>query len=172
MGTDFEDARRLLADAGVAVDAAEIHGMVCGLLCTPTPPDPRLWVDEVLGDASVSTACQGWFEELRDHANAGLDSPECDFSPLLPDDTRPIEERLGALARWCSGFLYGVGLGGAGRRDAQREEVLIDVGEIARLDARAADGEEAERGLVELVEFVRVGMMLLRAGARGDDQEE
>ena len=39
---------------------------------------------------------------------AALSSDEMTFAPLLPDDDVDLGERVGALAGWCQGYLYGL----------------------------------------------------------------
>lgn len=173
MSANFEACREVLDEAEAAADPAEAHGILCGLLCARNTPAPSEWAAEVLGDAAASAACRGWFEQALAEAGAALESPDCTFVPLLPDDGRPIDERVAALGRWTSGFLYGIGLGGALEPEAARDEVLADFAELARLDPDCEADEDSERGYAELVEFLRVGVMLIRAssGPHGDDQE-
>ncbi|MGI9333560.1 MAG: UPF0149 family protein [Gammaproteobacteria bacterium] len=102
---------------------------------------------------------------------------------VLPDEAAPVSLRTAALGEWVHGFLLGLGLGGdhsgASDRgggadpadplareygwatDADTRELLVDFAELTRVDTDVEDGDDAERDLLELVEFVRVGTMVL-----------
>ncbi len=95
----------------------------------------------------------------------------------VPQAEQPLPQRAEALREWCRGLLGGLGLGGlAGNLplSAEGREILGDFGAIAaaRFDY-ADDDEEDENALAEVLEFVRVGTLLLHAEfaalARGDD---
>ena len=91
--------------------------------------DPGEALHAVLTDAWRSTVAQ-------------FDDEEMGFALWLPDDDEPLEERTEALARWCSGFL--AGLGSAGQLDAlssEAREAIGDLQEIARAEL-AAPGDD------------------------------
>jgi uncharacterized protein YgfB (UPF0149 family) len=91
------------------------------------------------------------------------------FMPLLPDDDTALPERVRALASWCSGFISGLGQGGATFEGALSEsdevtEIVGDLIEIgkASLDVEASgDAESAEAAYAEVAEFVRVGVQIV-----------
>ena len=89
------------------------------------------------------------------------------FQPLLPADEAALHERVEALSQWCQGFLYGLGESGwspgpAASEDVQ--EILRDLYKIARAGvSKGEENEEGERAYAELVEFVRVSVLLIRA---------
>jgi uncharacterized protein YgfB (UPF0149 family) len=84
--------------------------------------------------------------------------------PLLPAPDEPVERRAEALVEWCRGFLGGVGLSGTptAALSADANEVLADLGRIAASRFDYDDAEEDETALSEVLEFVRVGVLLLR----------
>jgi uncharacterized protein YgfB (UPF0149 family) len=72
-------------------------------------------------------------------------------------------QKLG-LASWCQGILYSIGVIGKDRLeslDEQSQECLSDLLEISKLDHRAAASEEAEQQYSELVEHVRMSVLML-----------
>jgi uncharacterized protein YgfB (UPF0149 family) len=94
-----------------------------------------------------------------------LEDPEYGFTPLLPDDDRSMAERVGALARWCEGFLLGLGLGGVREQSAlpgDSAEVMKDFVEISRLGHdEGKEKEEDEGAYAEIVEYVRMAVLLV-----------
>jgi hypothetical protein len=97
--------------------------------------------------------------------SAALDDPELRFEPLLPDAETPIDTRADALVDWCRGFLGGLGLGGGSGTSVSDDasEILRDLGTIAGSRFEYENAEEDESALAEVVEFVRVGVLLLHA---------
>ncbi len=84
---------------------------------------------------------------------------------MLPEDATPLSVRTGALSEWCGGFLYGLALGGI-REDLARsdtvEEVMKDFYDISHAGfVTQAPNEEDETAYVEIVEYLRMSVLLL-----------
>ena len=84
----------------------------------------------------------------------------------MPDDNSSLPERSAALIEWCEGFLSGLGI--AGVTDFERlsfecRELIHDLYKICRLDVGDMEdtGEDEEAAFVELIEYVRMGTMML-----------
>ena len=157
-----------LARAAADLDAAEVHGLASGLLAGDIESGDRL-VSEVLpqpqeGDL-VATECRATLQRLVKETEAGLRDESLQFTPLLPDDSTPLRERVQALRDWCESFLYGLGVGSRlpEKLPPGLAEALEDVGELTRLDvADMGDTEAEEQAFTELVEFLRVATLLIR----------
>lgn len=158
-----------LARAQTAVDAADCHGLLAGLICAAGFADPRLWMAQVfenfdprnVSQVEASRQVQGLYEDTL----VRLNSPDLDFELLLPDDDDALGERAASLGSWCSGFLSGLGLGGVADPSLLPEEVgdlLDDLAQIARVDFEVSDADEEEQtAFAEVVEYVRVGVLLI-----------
>ena len=163
---DYQTLADRLGSAEVALSPAETHGTLCGLICAGSGDDAEArWLDAVFGPADVLAE-----ESRRDWLGAAsrtreaIEGPGLGFSPLLPQDDRPLIERAAALHEWTQGFLYGLGLAGISEKglSGQAREVLKDFAEITRMDLDALEGsEEDEEALEELREFVWVAAMLV-----------
>ncbi|MCP5158484.1 MAG: UPF0149 family protein [Gammaproteobacteria bacterium] len=161
----FEHLSRLLAP----IDPAELHGLLCGLLCARINPDRNQWLlhaREMLADDSefsstVNDLLWQWFDEGIIRINS-LDEP---ITPLLPDDDAPLSQRVNALSGWCQGLLYGLGLGEIGpdnRLSAESQEFLRDIADIAQVGFDTDEGGEAdENAYFEVIEYLRVGTLLI-----------
>ena len=131
---------------------------------------------------------------------SALDSEDFSFSPLLPPDSSALDNRAACLGSWCGGFIAGFGAGQAGsllRAGAEQDEVLRDLEQISRVEvanpeidaADAAlddsvrddaafhdrafgdgDSEDQEQAYAELVEYVRMAVMLMRQSSRNQLQ--
>lgn len=174
MDEPFTHARfeAALDQASLGVDASELHGLLTGYLCGGGHADGR-HVLEALELESDDGADDGPLAELLDAAapwcRERLDGLHLGFEPLLPAEARPLAERADAMVEWTRGFLGGFGLADtdAAALSGDGREVLHDLGTIAAspltLDASSESAvDDDESALMELVEFVRVGAMLLR----------
>lgn len=178
---DFERTLRLGDSDLDAAGLAESHGLLCGLVCREACRNPGDFLQQLAAMRLVidpEEALHTALTEVWQSTIAQFEDEEFGFSLWLPDDDEPLEERTIALARWCSGFL--AGLGSAGQLDAlsqEATEAIGDLQEIARaeLTAPAADGpesEEDEGAYAEIVEYVRVVALVLREDFRGPQANE
>jgi uncharacterized protein len=151
------------------VAASDLHGSLTGFLCGGGVASPRNWLQrlEIETDAGIEThARMELLNRLFRDCRAQLDDPGFAFEPLLPGDGEPLVERADALVQWCRGFLGGLGLSGADAGSGLSEdgaEILRDFGTIAASHFEYDDAEEDESALVEVLEFIRVGVLLLHS---------
>lgn len=162
----YDDAARLLQEAGVTAGAAEVHGIITGVLSAPQVTRVA-WEELVLGrDAGQpSAALSELLVALQRSTHAHLSGVDCDFSPLLPGDEHSLAEQIEGLSDWCRGYLLGLLAGGVKELQAvagDAGEVIRDITRLSKadLDTSQADEEEA-RALVEIVEYLRVGVQLV-----------
>ena len=162
----YDDAAQLLHDAGVPTGAAEVHGIITGVLSAPQGIGVA-WEELVLGrNASRPPAeLSQLLVALHRSTHAHLSGVDCDFAPLLPGDEYSLAEQIEGLSDWCRGYLLGLHAGGVNELqvlDGDAGEVIRDITRIsqAELDTSLADEEEA-RALVEIVEYLRVGVQLV-----------
>ena len=176
MSVTFEDLEEKLVSLDTTMRAAEAHGMLCGVVCSGgREGGGASWLNELLADKDRSQP------EIRDMASVleglvkqtlqGFENENFEFYPLLPDDQEPLQKRMAALAEWCQGFYLGLALGGVtdvqGLPENSREFVK-DVMDIAQLDVEAGIGDEEEAAFFEVIEYIRVGVLLVREELRGE----
>jgi len=178
---DFENTIRLGEGGLDAAELAECHGLLAGLLCREPAStasdfkfqlsamklavDPSAELDSALTQAHACTVRQ-------------LQDEEFGFALWLPDDDEPLEERIIALGRWCSGFLAGLVCGG--QLDAlspEAAEAIEDLQQIAQAEmtsqgSEESDAEEDEIAFAEIVEYVRVVALMMHEDFRGPGQHE
>ncbi|HVF35197.1 MAG TPA: UPF0149 family protein [Candidatus Saccharimonadia bacterium] len=159
----------VLTTLQLGMSASELHGALAGYLCAGGLAPAREWlaalaleeIDEALGDAPAREL----FDRLFSSCAADLEDPELAFDLLLPDDSESMPERAVALVDWCRGFLGGLGLSGADLEHGLSTEAGEIMGDFARIAATRFDdesgGEEDEQAYAEVVEYVRVGVLLL-----------
>jgi uncharacterized protein YgfB (UPF0149 family) len=178
---EFERTLRLGRGDLDAAGLAESHGLLCGLVCRESSHTAGDYLQHLSamrlviepGDALHEALTEAWRSTV-----AQFEDEEFGFTLWLPDDDEPLEERTVALARWCSGFLAGLGSGG--QLDALSEEAREAIGDLqdiarAELSAPPGDGpesEEDETAFAEIVEYVRVVALVLREDFRGPQANE
>lgn len=165
----FDDLNDLLADKGLLINPAELHGVFCGRISTGeqlTHLDlDRLLIELVDIDPDVLDELRDDFRGLYSYCQAQIQHQGFDFSPLLPDDDYPLRERTEALGEWCQGYLFGLGAAGANLESIDIQDVadvLKDLAAFAKLRAEDVD-EDDESSYMELVEYVRVAVLLVHA---------
>lgn len=176
---DFE--RTLALSQGNLDEAAlaECHGVACGLLVRQPAAGPDVLLKllamlEIVHDPgpALSEALQ----EMLAAAGQQLADEEMQLGIWLPDDDSPLDIRTSALAQWCNGFLASIGSGGDARLhtlSSEATESLTDLREIAMAEV-SSDGlesqtssEEEEQAFAEIVEYIRVAVLILREDLRG-----
>lgn len=176
---DYERVERQMASADIESSAAEVHGILCGLICTGRADARARWFGELFTEAQATDLlvreCADSLKVLHDETLAAVQGPGLGFTPFLPDDEKPLRQRARAVADWCQGFLYGVGVAGlsSGHQfSAESQDAMNSLTEITRLDLDQLNpGEEDEEALMEVTEFVWVAAMLVHSEMVVDETE-
>ncbi|MFY8133983.1 MAG: UPF0149 family protein, partial [Aquimonas sp.] len=95
---------RALSEAAIGIDAAELHGSICGLLSAGGRLAGADWLD-ALAVEGPRQAPGGTLDRLRANTLAQLADSEYGFELLLPDEDSALGDRVEALGTWCRGFL-------------------------------------------------------------------
>ena len=177
---NFNDIANAYVRANLMGSPAELHGVLCGRISGGQQLSEEelvsviaefLEVDservEDLGDTllelyqfTLGQICSGGFE----------------FHPLLPDDEFPLNQRLASLGEWCQGFLFGLGNSGLSTKTELTGDIsdaLSDLSSISQVDSlEDEDGEEEDEvSYTELVEYVRVAVLLVYAELNSVDDQ-
>lgn len=147
----------------LGVDAAELHGALCGFVCAGGTPQASRWLEQLAIEGADTIGEQGALQQLLAASCAQLADDELGFELLLPDDEVAIAQRAQALVSWCSGFLGGFGLvaEGASGLSVEAVEALQDLGKIAATQLSFDDPESDAEAYEEVAEFVRVAALLI-----------
>lgn len=156
------NAEELALDPG---NESEIHGVLCGMLCVG-PLEGKAWLGRMMAEqyAGLCPEDQDTLLELFAATVAQFADSGLAFSPRLPGDEAPLVERADALGLWCQGFLFGLALGGLQNSLMSPEvrEFVNDIAHIAQVDFAAGAADEGEeRAYAELLEYVRMGVLLV-----------
>lgn len=161
-----QELAETLARLHMGVSASDLHGSLTGYLCAGGMTTADAWPGALALDAGATGDLDdAAFPLLFRHCREQLDDNELGFEPLLPGDESATAERADALVEWCRGFLGGMGLagsaGGKGGLSAEAREIVQDFSTIAASSFAYSSEEEDETALTEVLEFVRVGVLLL-----------
>lgn len=162
----WDEVETVLAGLEAPLGPAGCHGLLCGVLCAPAAEPATLWLREAL-DRAPEQAPPAPLDALFRETSRQLDDDAFRFELLLPPDDRPLAGRTAALASWCGGFGYGIGASGLSEAamSAEAAEFLADVVAIGQVEAAEGDTDEAgEAAWTEIVEYLRVGVLMMRNG--------
>lgn len=172
----YDPLEQALAALEAKSGAAEAHGRLCGMLtASETTPCAR-WIAEVLEDTAprgeAAKACLELLSRLYGETQESLGDSEFGLRILLPADAEPLAVRTAALGAWSEGYLLGLAGGGLTREarlPSEVDEVLRDLAEIAQVDTDPETDEDSEQAYTELVEYVRMGALLIREHFRAPE---
>ena len=161
---DYAEVGAQIAQMQLGMDAAELHGSLCGFLSGGESPGRKAWLPRVMAEPDPGLVeHDSPLDRLFVATEALLESPDFGFELLLPEESAPIGERGDALLGWCRGFLGGFGLA-AGEHPPLSEDsadALRDLARMAASELSYEDPDGDEDSLAEIVEFVRVAALLL-----------
>jgi hypothetical protein len=167
---DYDELDRALAGAGLSLEGAEAHGLVCGLACV-APVEAA--IEDLLAEVFAHSEVEGGalraviaeMAELHADTRARLERGMSEFRLLLPAEDAGLEALTAALTSWCRGYLLGLAEGGIGdprSLPGDSGEILRDLLAISEAEVDGGTGvEEQERALSELEEYIRVGVQLV-----------
>ncbi len=170
----FEQIREIIEPYSNLESPSFIQGMLIGLLCGEGELKETVWIKKLIEEAGVKSVKESFLKGLHElylETDKGLNGSGFELNLCLPDDTESLKYRAAMLGQLCEGILYGLGLIGA-MQGAENElepevrELISDLSDIASIDSESLEGEEGEgdeqeADLVQLIEFVKIGVMTL-----------
>ncbi|EKD70030.1 MAG: hypothetical protein ACD_46C00666G0001 [uncultured bacterium] len=168
----YVELNHALAKTTLKLHPSQVHGLLSGILCG-NPNSPSAWEELITGDKGskkTHEVLQGVYESTAKSLNDFL----FEFQLLLPSDKEELPLRAEALTMWCQGFLTGLKLTQVqiiSREPSEMTEAINDIIEIAKMDyEEVVASEEDETAYVELIEFVRMAVILIYQDLHEDGQ--
>lgn len=168
----YPDIESLLNAHNADMDAAEAHGIATGMLCLDERITASAWMNELFQQhPELSTSERDALTTLFTLTRTALLADNFEFDLFLPDDEALLSQQLEALSNWCRGFLFGVGFSASQATwPGDSGEILKDFIEFTKLDTQAyAEGDE--QAFMEINEYCRAAVMLLRDDLRGSNHQ-
>ncbi len=171
--SDYREIARAMQDLDIALEASEAHGVLVGLVCAMAVTRAKTqWFAELLDTGELTAELMQknagalhLLDDLFESSVSGLNAADLDFRLLLPgnddadDSAAWVPEKASALSAWCTGFCYALGVSGIKAFPDDSRELVKDFTTIAGADT--SDDETDENALIELEEYVRVGVLLI-----------
>ena len=176
---DFTPEYRHLADqieaAGLEYTAAEIHGILAGMLCGRAANWRQVLMEETDPEDPQVQHCAADIENLLLFTAEELHSGTIPLRLMLPEEDASVAERAAAIRDWSQGFLFGFGLAGEQEQqllNSDAGEALQDFSEISRMNVEDfGELQEAEEALMQLEEYLWVATSLIWHEAGSNDTE-
>lgn len=144
---------------------AEIHGTVCGYLCTGNFTAARDYIQQFVKKDEPDRDAVDSLYQLVDISQQQINTHSFDFHLLLPDDDDDLSFRAEALSVWCMGFNRSLNECHIEKDDLQDEEsrdALLHIEEFANIDFNnLAIDEEDEKAFTELNEYIRMAVLMI-----------
>jgi len=171
---DYDQIKEALSPFPELESPSFIHGMLIGLICGDNDIEEAVWIKKIIEEAQIKKVKESFLVALHamyQDTNNGLNGSGFELVLCLPDDEDDVIGRAAMLGHLCEGVLYGLGLVGR-LQDAEESiskdvrELINDFGDIAQIDIEALAqakeiGDAEESDLMQLVEFVRIGVMMI-----------
>lgn len=161
-----------LQSAGLAVNPAELHGLLAGMLSGGLSLTDKSWQPLVFDYVSEG---MGWPTKALQLAQTTLDATiseltgsEIELEILLPDEeaSATLFDIADGLADWVNHFISGLGLINADLKKASADvkEALADLEEIAKLGIDEEDDLQEQANLLEqVIEHVKACVLTIHA---------
>ena len=169
---DYDQITSALERYGIAADASDCQGSITAMACMNGLSGFQIWLEAYFdqlqelveqGDALAKetfNTLHGLYQQIC----LQLEKGEFQYALLLPDDDTDLELRTEAMSHWCQGFLMGLRYSGVtdfSKFSGELAEIIDDITEISQVTVGQLDySEEEEQSYSELVEYLRVGVML------------
>jgi len=163
---DFSNVQAILTSEDVKVHAAEVHGVLTGLISAGylfEDADYLVVLNDMLNNgegfpSTVKLTLKAIFADIWQNI---LDD-SYSFQLMLPDDDDSIMERANGLGHWVQGFNLGFGLQqkNTSKLSEDVQEVITDFADIANLSDEMEEDEDTEQAYYEIAEYVRISALL------------
>jgi uncharacterized protein YgfB (UPF0149 family) len=155
----------IFAKNNTELTAAEAHGIATGMLCVDEQADINQWFLELFREVKpIVEEQKNLLIRLFEETRRLLGSEGFEFELFLPEEDTPLNEQVEALKKWCHGFLFGISTNpSVSEMDWPEDvrEIVKDISEFTKLDTQVS-GEEDENAFVEITEYLRSVVVLLR----------
>lgn len=161
---DYAEINAALHAAKTNLNAAQTHGMLCGLIAATGGQLNEPWDKLLFGNKKIADVSD-MLQQLLEISYHQMSEFSFEFNLLLPDDDADINFRTENLGLWCQGFLTGLEKGNVplkNRPESEVTEALNDILAISQVSfGDITDSEEDETAYFELVEHVRLAALMI-----------
>lgn len=164
----YHELKNTLEQTALKLHPSQVHGLLCGILCGDIQ-QKNTWQEFIPGQTTAATF--NLLEMLYLSSAQQLREFLFEFELLLPDDNDSLTLRAEALTLWAQGFLTGLKamhISIHKRSPDDVTEAIDDLIEIAKMNYEAVVAtEEDEAAYMELVEYIRMAVILIYQDLHG-----
>jgi len=165
---DFDQINEVLTPYQELESPSFLQGLLLGLMSGDGEIKETVWVKKVLLEADVKSVKESFLVVLHEmylDTDKMLNGSGFELELCLPTEDEPVATRAYMLGNLCEGYLYGMGLVNKSEEKLRGDvlELVKDFGNIAAIDVEELeeDQEANEENLMELIEFVKIGIMTI-----------
>lgn len=167
----FNELAHALNKTKLKMHPSQAHGLITGIICGNIKTDAA-WEALITGSEN-STKAKAILDDLYQETQKQLQDFLFEFQLILPEDEAELNSRAEALTLWVQGFLTGLKLANItieNRAPGEVTEAINDLIEIANMNyEEVVPSEEDEAAYMELVEYVRMAIILIYQELRPDE---
>ena len=173
----YDRVAKSLASLSCQQSPAEIHAFLVAMLSVGVGLNEQAWLNSIIShDSRITATVMGRAKKvlgsLFSHVSEELREDVYNIELLLPSDEADIALRIEALAQWASAYITAVNLIGVDLQTQENQELveaLADMTNIACLSPQQEEtgNQDDEKAFVQLVEYVRVCVMMLHTEHQG-----
>lgn len=161
----YDEWSHKLDQAYVMASAAEVHGLIAGLLSAGVEPEGAQMLPvlhDFLNDGqALPQALKADVIALVEHTSKELQQNDFSFSLLLPDDDDSLPERLEAMIEWTQSFLVGFAIMQTDLSlvSADVREALDQLTDVTKIDIYTTDdgsADENDEAYFLVLEHIRI----------------
>lgn len=172
---DYDDVKSVLHHLNTDDTIASAHGILCGFACVKPNLELDDWLNEILVSIDFDNinekSAHQQLAKIYNNTLLQLGDATLKFQLLIADDNCALREQADTLIQWCQGFLVGLGLQKISTNDEDVLEMIKDFSEISKLDVDVLDNEQNAQDLSEIIEFVRMGTLLIQETLQPSKQD-
>ncbi|MGL4674427.1 MAG: UPF0149 family protein [Wohlfahrtiimonas sp.] len=148
-------------DVLVGINPSEAQGMLISYICAHPNEAILLWIKELSRLTNDGIKEGDLLVALYKDTVQSLNDLNFTFSPLLPEGD--VYQKIEALQQCAEGLIYGIGINHL-KLEGDAYEFMNDLIEFSHTTFEVEDEmneEETEQDFEEVLEFVRMGILLL-----------
>lgn len=146
-------------------NASQIHGLLCGYLCATAADKVNNTWEKYFPTIKKSKKLYQQLQDIIEVSYRQLTEFSFEFYLILPTEKTNINARSEALGLWCQGFLTGldtIHISHLQNQPGDVSEAIKDILEISEISyGDIAENEEDESSYLELVEYVRLSVLMI-----------
>lgn len=148
-------------DVLVGINPSEAQGMLISYICSEPNEAILLWIKELSRLTNDGIKEGDLLLALYKDTIQSLNDLNFTFTPLLPEGD--VYQKIEALQQCAEGLIYGIGINHL-KLEGDAYEFMNDLIEFSHTTFEPEDemdDEETEQDFEEILEFVRMGILLL-----------